>query len=74
MIGWESWSSRLGFVLATGGSAVGVGNVWRFPYLAGPSVGGHAPGVSGQNRTGGGAGTPQGCGTISIEHGIGANG
>lgn len=30
-----SWSGALGFVLASMGSAVGLGNVWRFPYIAG---------------------------------------
>ena len=28
------FSSKLGYVLATAGSAVGLGNIWRFPYLA----------------------------------------
>src|SRR5262245_57915235 len=34
------WSSRLSFVLAVTGSAVGLGNFWRFPYVAGENGGG----------------------------------
>lgn len=34
------WSSRLAFILAATGSAVGLGNVWRFPYTTGEYGGG----------------------------------
>jgi NSS family neurotransmitter:Na+ symporter len=34
------WSSRLAFVLAATGSAVGLGNIWKFPYVAGENGGG----------------------------------
>ncbi len=34
------WASRLGFVLAAAGSAVGLGNIWKFPYIAGLNGGG----------------------------------
>ena len=34
------WSTRLAFILAASGSAVGLGNVWRFPYTAGEYGGG----------------------------------
>lgn len=36
----EHWSSSLGFVLAAAGSAVGLGNIWKFPYIAGQNGGG----------------------------------
>jgi NSS family neurotransmitter:Na+ symporter len=36
----ERWGSRLGFVLATAGSAVGLGNIWRFPSVTAESGGG----------------------------------
>lgn len=36
----ELWSSRTGFILAAAGSAVGLGNIWKFPYLAGKFGGG----------------------------------
>jgi len=33
------WSSRMGFIIAAVGSAVGLGNVWKFPYMVGQSGG-----------------------------------
>lgn len=36
----NSFSSKIGFVLAAAGSAVGLGNIWRFPYLAAKYGGG----------------------------------
>ena len=36
----ESFGSRLGFVLVSAGCAIGIGNVWKFPYLAGENGGG----------------------------------
>ncbi len=36
----EHWGSKLGFILATAGSAVGLGSLWRFPYVIGTSGGG----------------------------------
>ena len=35
-----SWSGQLAFVLAAAASAIGLGNLWRFPYLAAPYGGG----------------------------------
>ena len=35
----DSFASRIGMVLATAGSAVGLGNVWRFPYMTGENGG-----------------------------------
>ncbi len=34
------WGSRLGFVLAAAGSAIGLGNIWKFPYITGVNGGG----------------------------------
>ena len=34
------WSGRVGFVLAAAGSAIGLGNIWKFPYITGVNGGG----------------------------------
>lgn len=34
------WSNRLGFIMASAGSAVGLGNIWKFPYITGMHGGG----------------------------------
>jgi neurotransmitter:Na+ symporter, NSS family len=35
----ENWGSKLGFILAAAGSAIGLGNIWRFPYVLGENGG-----------------------------------
>lgn len=35
-----NWSSKFGFVMAAAGSAIGLGNIWKFPYVAGQNGGG----------------------------------
>lgn len=35
----EQWGSRIGFILAAAGSAIGLGNIWKFPYIAGENGG-----------------------------------
>ena len=35
----EHWGSKIGFILAAAGSAVGLGNIWRFPYVTGQNGG-----------------------------------
>ncbi|XPV76057.1 MAG: sodium-dependent transporter [Desulfovibrio sp.] len=36
----DQWGSRIGFILAAVGSAIGLGNIWRFPYMAYENGGG----------------------------------
>ncbi len=36
----EKFGSRMGFILLSAGCAIGIGNVWRFPYIAGMYGGG----------------------------------
>lgn len=38
--GRDQWGSKLGFIFAAAGSAVGLGNLWKFPYMAGANGGG----------------------------------
>ena len=35
----DKWGSKVGFVLAAAGSAIGLGNIWRFPYVTGENGG-----------------------------------
>ena len=35
MEGRDSFKSRLGFILVSAGCAIGIGNVWKFPYITG---------------------------------------
>ena len=36
----DQWGSKFGFIMAAAGSAVGLGNIWRFPYITGENGGG----------------------------------
>ncbi|USK59332.1 sodium-dependent transporter [Peribacillus asahii] len=36
----EQWTSKLGFILAAAGSAIGIGVIWKFPYMVGTNGGG----------------------------------
>ena len=35
----STWTSRIGFILASAGAAIGLGAIWKFPYLAGSNGG-----------------------------------
>lgn len=37
--GREQWGTKIGFVLAAAGSAIGLGNIWKFPYVVGQNGG-----------------------------------
>lgn len=39
-VGREVWNSRIGFILAAAGMSIGLGNLWRFPYMVGANGGG----------------------------------
>src|SRR5690625_4570251 len=36
----EQWSSKIGFILSTAGAAIGLGAIWKFPYVTGLNGGG----------------------------------
>ena len=36
----DSWGTQIGFIFAVAGSAIGLGNIWKFPYMAGKHGGG----------------------------------
>jgi len=38
--GRGQWQTRMGFIAAAAGSAIGLGNIWRFPYITGRYGGG----------------------------------
>jgi NSS family neurotransmitter:Na+ symporter len=40
MVTRGQWATRMGFILACAGSAIGLGNIWKFPYIAGMNGGG----------------------------------
>ena len=57
----ESFNSRLGFILVSAGCAIGIGNVWRFPFITGENGGGYGT-ASADYGAGGRQRQPQKCG------------
>ena len=50
----DSFKSRLGFILVSAGCAIGIGNVWKFPYITGEYGGAVLSGVFNPSRDSGG--------------------
>ena len=61
----ESFGSRLGFILVSAGCAIGIGNVWKFPYICGAYGGAAFSGYSRYSGSGsricGRTGKPHKC-------------